>query len=60
MTKLHLTPTPNLPFLFALLKYNYNPSAHLLKQLRITWVSSCEHKRVNFDERLSMDIHFFR
>jgi len=55
MTKLHLTPTPNLPFLFALLKYNYNPSAHLLKQLRITWVSSCEHKRVNFDERLSMD-----
>jgi hypothetical protein len=53
MIKSNLTLTPNLPFLYALLKYNYDPSAHLLKQLRITWGSSYEYKRVSFDERPS-------
>jgi hypothetical protein len=57
MIKSNLTLTPNLPFLYALLKYNYDPSAHLLKQLRITWGSSYEYKRVSFDERPSVLLH---
>ena len=51
MIKLHLTLTPNQPLLYSLIKYYYDRSEHLLKQLRITWVSSREYKRVSFDER---------
>jgi hypothetical protein len=53
MIRINLTLTPNLTFLHSVLKHNYDSPAHLSEQLRIPWVSSYKHKRVNFSSRPS-------